>query len=68
MVAAPYPLPLTEHEAASAPVEALHPWCATCLRRAQKRNKEIAAELRRQQLHESQIPLFDVETAPGGGR
>lgn len=67
MLAAPYPLPLTEHETAAAPVESLRPWCGTCWRRARKRNTELAAELRRQELDEAQMPLFDVESA-GGGR
>ncbi|MFJ3465809.1 hypothetical protein [Achromobacter spanius] len=45
LIVAPYPLPLTEHETAAAPV----------------------SELRRQELDEAQMPLFDVESA-GGGR
>ncbi|MEU2346970.1 hypothetical protein ABZ745_35095 [Streptomyces sp. NPDC013082] len=67
LIVAPYPLPLTEHETAAAPVSELRPWCGTCWRRARKRNTELAAELRRQELDEAQMPLFDVESA-GGGR
>ncbi|GGZ29785.1 hypothetical protein [Streptomyces nitrosporeus] len=71
LLAAPYPLPLTEHETAAARVEDLRPWCPGCWRRAKKRNAEIAAELRRQELHEAQtalpMDLFGVE-AVGGGR
>ncbi|MFD4291552.1 hypothetical protein ACFWRD_33765 [Streptomyces sindenensis] len=68
MLAAPYPLPLTEHETASAPVSELRPWCPPCWRKARKRNTELAAELRRQELHEAQLGLFDIEATPGGGR
>ncbi|NUW04312.1 hypothetical protein [Streptomyces sp. CAI 127] len=68
MLAAPYPLPLTEHETASAPVSELRPWCPPCWRKARKRNVEAQAELRRQELDEAQLGLFDVEAAPGGGR
>ncbi|MFI7329647.1 hypothetical protein ACIBQ3_34040 [Streptomyces rubiginosohelvolus] len=68
MLAAPHPLPLTEHEAASAPVSELRPWCPPCWRKACKRNAEIRAELRRQELDEAQLALFDVEAATGGGR
>ncbi|MFJ6239522.1 hypothetical protein ACIQH0_36180 [Streptomyces griseus] len=71
MLAAPYPLPLTEHETASAPVAELRPWCPTCWRKTRKRNAELRAELRRQELNEAQLGLFDVERpAPvsGGGR
>ncbi|MFJ7258223.1 hypothetical protein ACIQWV_38295 [Streptomyces sp. NPDC098085] len=66
LIAAPYPLPFTEHETAAAPVEALRPWCAPCWREAKKRTKEAAAELRRQQLREAQTALpMDLF---GGGR
>ncbi|WP_031058635.1 hypothetical protein [Streptomyces sp. NRRL F-5702] len=71
MLAAPYPLPLTEHETASAPVSELRPWCPPCWRRARKHNAEIRQELRRQELDEAQMPLFDIErpaAALGGGR
>ncbi|MEV6426035.1 hypothetical protein [Streptomyces sp. NPDC051662] len=66
LLAAPYPLPLTEHETAAAPVEALRPWCVPCWRRAKRRNVELAAELRRQALDEAQAALpMDLF---GGGR
>ncbi|MGV0101239.1 hypothetical protein [Streptomyces californicus] len=68
VLVAPYPLPLTEHETASAPVSELRPWCPPCWRKARKRNTELAAELRRQALDEAQLDLFDVEAATGGGR
>ncbi|RPK77828.1 hypothetical protein [Streptomyces sp. ADI98-10] len=68
MLAAPYPLPLTEHETAAVPVSELRPWCPPCWRKARKRTTEIRAELRRQELHESQAALFDIEAATGGGR
>lgn len=68
LIAAPYPLPFTEHETAAAAVETLRPWCGTCWRRAKKRNAELAAELRRQELDEAQLGLFDIEPATGGGR
>ncbi|MFD7720739.1 hypothetical protein [Streptomyces sp. NPDC059814] len=71
LVVAPCPLPLTEHEAAAAPVESLHPWCGPCWRRAKKCNTELAALLRRQELDEAQLGLFDVERSAsmsGGGR
>ncbi|MFE9853475.1 hypothetical protein ACFYPN_32475 [Streptomyces sp. NPDC005576] len=67
LLAAPYPLPLTEHETAAAPVSELCPWCPGCYGRARRRNAETAAVLRRQALDESQLGLFDVEGA-GGGR
>ncbi|GGZ27807.1 hypothetical protein [Streptomyces nitrosporeus] len=67
MLAAPYPLPLTEREAALAPVSELRPWCPGCWRRARKRTAEIRAELRRQELDEAQLDLFGLEAA-GGGR
>lgn len=57
LIAAPYPLPLTEHETVAAPVESLRPWCATCWRKARKRAAETAAELRRQRLAEAQTAL-----------
>lgn len=57
LIAAPCPLPLTEHEAAAAPVEALRPWCVTCWRKAKRHNTELAAELRRQRLDEAQTAL-----------
>ncbi|MEV5205160.1 hypothetical protein [Streptomyces sp. NPDC053720] len=57
LLAAPRPLPLTEHETVAAPVETLRPWCATCWRRARKQAAEQVAELRRQQLAEAQIGL-----------
>ncbi|MFF8423376.1 hypothetical protein [Streptomyces sp. NPDC015680] len=66
LIAAPYPLPLTEHETVTAPAETLRPWCAPCWRKARRRNTELAAELRRQQLDESQTALpLDLF---GGGR
>ncbi|WP_405551338.1 hypothetical protein OG215_42125 (plasmid) [Streptomyces globisporus] len=72
MLAAPHPLPLTEHETASAPASELRPWCPPCWRRTVKRNIEIRAELRRQELDEAQTLLFDVErpalAASGGGQ
>ncbi|MFG3399162.1 hypothetical protein [Streptomyces parvus] len=67
MLAAPYPLPLTEHETASAPVSELRPWCPPCWRKAGKRAAELRAELRRQELHEAQELLFDVERVTSGG-
>jgi hypothetical protein len=57
LIAAPYPLPFTEHETAAAPVEALRPWCTVCWRKARRRTEELAAELRRQELNESQTAL-----------
>ncbi|MEU0705388.1 hypothetical protein ABZ513_31880 [Streptomyces bacillaris] len=71
MLAAPHPLPLTEHETASATVSELRPWCPPCWRKARKRNAEIRTELRRQALEEAQLPLFDVDrpvSMSGGGR
>ncbi|MGW4254150.1 hypothetical protein [Streptomyces californicus] len=68
VLVAPYPLPLTEHEAASAPVSELRPWCPPCWRKTRKRGAEIRAELRRQELDEAQLGLFDVAAASGGGR
>lgn len=68
LIAAPHPLPLTEHETAFAPVSELRPWCPPCWRKARKCNAEIRAELRRQALDEAQILLFDIEPATGGGR
>ncbi|MFG2631063.1 hypothetical protein [Streptomyces sp. NPDC048473] len=66
LIAAPYPLPCTEHETVAASVEALRPWCAPCWRKAKKRTTELAAELRRQQLDEAQTALpMDLF---GGGR
>ncbi|MFF9594248.1 hypothetical protein ACF1FX_34585 [Streptomyces sp. NPDC014646] len=67
MLAAPHPLPLTEHETAAAPVEALRPWCAPCWRRARKRAAEAAVELPRQELAEAQTAL-PAELFAGGGR
>ncbi|MFF8618517.1 hypothetical protein [Streptomyces sp. NPDC015350] len=66
LIAAPHPLPFTEHETAAAPVNALRPWCAPCWRKARRRNVELAAELRRQELAEAQLGL-PVELF-GGGR
>ncbi|MFF7366037.1 hypothetical protein [Streptomyces sp. NPDC008125] len=57
LIAAPYPLPLTEHETAATPVSELRPWCVWCWRRATRRTAELAAELRRQQLAEAQMAL-----------
>lgn len=57
LLVAPYPLPFTEHETAAAPLESLRPWCVPCWRKARRRMQELAAELRRQELAESQIAL-----------
>lgn len=65
LIAAPYPLPLTEHETAAAPVQALRVWCVPCWRKARRRNAELAAELRRQELSESQTAL-ELELFAGG--
>lgn len=67
LLAAPRPLPLTEHETVTAPAETLRPWCTSCWSRARRRNVELAAELRRQQLAEAQL-AFDDEALFGGGR
>lgn len=68
LIAAPYPLPLTEHETASAPAASLVPWCVPCWRKAKKRNLQLAAELRRQELNEAQTALPMDLFAAGGGR
>ncbi|NYE44841.1 hypothetical protein [Streptomyces fulvorobeus] len=66
LITAPHPLPLTEHETASAPVSELRPWCGPCWRKARTRNAERAAELRRQRLDEAQTSL--PGDLFGGGR
>ncbi|TRV71769.1 hypothetical protein FKN01_31280 [Streptomyces sp. 130] len=67
LIAAPIPLPLTEHEAAAVRVEDLHPWCVPCWNRARRRNTAAAAEARRRELAEAQMELFAPADAAGSG-
>lgn len=59
LIAAPYPPYATDTDNASAPVEQLRPWCWKCWKHALQRERDRVADLRRRELEENQLCLFD---------
>ncbi|WP_371637720.1 hypothetical protein OG988_40640 [Streptomyces zaomyceticus] len=57
--AAPYPPHATETANAAAPAGELRPWCGPCWRAALKRERERTTEIRRIELDQAQLALFD---------
>ncbi|MEU8529534.1 hypothetical protein AB0C77_28690 [Streptomyces sp. NPDC048629] len=61
LIAAPYPPRSTDVENVAAAVEELRPWCGPCWRQAVQQTQQRVAAVRRKELEEAQLGLFDVE-------
>ncbi|MFE2314160.1 hypothetical protein ACFXC8_13355 [Streptomyces sp. NPDC059441] len=64
LLAAPQYPNASDTQNAAAPFEDLRPWCWKCWRDALNRERERAADMRRRELEEGQVSLFDVDREP----
>lgn len=64
--AAPYPPYPTDIGNVTVPASELRPWCGPCWRQALNRARDRAAELRRIELEEAQLGLFDLDIVTAG--
>ncbi|MFH9959706.1 hypothetical protein ACH4OX_36635 [Streptomyces roseolus] len=64
--AAPYPPRATDVENAAVPVAELRPWCGPCWRAALRRERDRRELLRRHELDQAQLALFDPAALAAG--